>query len=62
MNIEKLLHKRGKSKYWLVSELGSNYTVVNKMIANSTSGIRFDTLEKLCKLLECTPNELFTIE
>jgi len=62
MNLEKLLKQRGKSKYWLVQELGSNYTVINKMIANNITGIRFDTMEKLCNLLDCTPNELFTIK
>ena len=62
MNIEKLLAKKGKSKYWLVQQLGTNYTVINKMIASDTTAIRFDTMEKLCKLFDCTPNDLFTIE
>ena len=62
MNIEKLLKEKGKSKYWLVQQLGTNYTVINKMIASDTSAIRFDTLEKLCKIFDCTPNDLFTIE
>jgi len=62
LNIEKLLKEKGKSKYWLVQELGTNYTVINKMIANDTSAMRFDTLEKLCKLFDCTPNDLFTIK
>jgi len=62
LNIEKLLKKQGKSKYWLVQALGSNYTVINAMIGNSTTGIKFDTIEKLCKILECEPNDLFTIE
>lgn len=29
------------------------------MMNNETTGIKFETIEKLCKLLECTPNELF---
>jgi len=62
LNIDKLLKEKGKSKYWLVQELGTNYTVINKMIANDTSAIRFDTMEKLCKLFDCSPNDLFTIE
>lgn len=62
LNIENLLKKKGKSKYWLVQELGSNYTVINNMIDNNTTGIKFDTIEKLCNLFECNPNDLFTIE
>jgi len=62
LNIEALLQEKGKSKYWLVQELGTNYTVINRMIANDTSSMRFDTMEKLCKLFECTPNDLFIIK
>jgi len=62
LNIENLLEQKGKSKYWLVQALGSNYTVINNMIENRTTGMNFDTIEKLCKLLECTPNDLFIIE
>jgi len=62
LNIEALLKEKGKSKYWLVQELGTNYTVINRMIANDTSSMRFDTMEKLCKLFECTPNDLFIMK
>ena len=62
LNIKNLLNQKGKSKYWLVQEMASNYTVINNMIDNNTTGIKFDTIEKLCKLFECTPNDLFVIE
>jgi putative transcriptional regulator len=62
LNIEKLLEKKGKSKYWLVQKLNSNYTVINKMIDNKTTGVKFDTIEKLCEIFECTPNDLFIIK
>ena len=62
LNIEKLLEKNGRSKYWLVQELKSNYTVINNMIDNNTTGIKFDTIEKLCELFDCTPNDLFVIK
>ena len=32
-----------------------------KMIHNQTKGIQFSNIELLCQLLDCTPNELFTI-
>ena len=62
LNIESLLNRKKKSKYWLVQELNSNYTVINKMINNGTTGIKFDTMEKLCKILDCAPNDLFIIK
>ena len=32
------------------------------MMDNKTSGIRFETIEKLCILLDCTPNDIFKLE
>ena len=61
LNIAFLLKENGKSKYWLVKELNSNYTVVNRMINNETTGISFDTIHKLCTIFNCTPNDLFVV-
>ena len=62
LNLKSLLERNKKTKYWLVTKLGSNYTVVNAMINNETTGIRFETISKLCSVFECTPNDLFTTE
>jgi len=62
LNIEELLKKRKKTKYWLVNNMQSDYQTINAMINNETKGIKFNTIEKLCNLLECTPNELFIIK
>lgn len=62
LNIEKLLAKKKKSKYWLVENMQSDYQTINAMINNETKGIKFNTIEKLCKLLECTPNDLIIIK
>ena len=31
----------------------------NKMVNNQTSGIKFENIQALCDILECTPNDLF---
>lgn len=59
LNIKQLLKEKGKSKYWLVNQLNSGYQAVNDMMENRTKGIRFETIEKLCNVLECEPNDLF---
>lgn len=59
LNIKELLKKQNKTKYWLVKNMESGYQTVSAMIDNKTKGIRFETIEKLCNLLECTPNDLF---
>ncbi len=61
LNILELLEKNGKTKYWLYKQMGMSYQNFTKMIRNETKSIRFENIETLCLLLECTPNELFTI-
>ena len=62
LNIEELLKKKKKTKYWLVNKMESDYQTINAMINNETKGIKFATIEKLCTILECTPNELIIIK
>ena len=61
LNIEKLLIKNDKSKYWLVKKLETDYRYVTKLLNNETKSISFEMIAKLCELLECTPNDLFVI-
>lgn len=58
LNIKDILKKKGKTKYWLVKKMESGYQSVSDMMDGKTSGIRFETIEKLCTILECTPNDL----
>ena len=62
VNIKELLKKKGKTKYWLVKNMEMGYQTVDAMRNNKTQGRRFETIEKLCKVLECTPNDLFVIK
>ena len=62
LNALELLQKQGKTKYWLYKQLGMSYQNFNKMINNQTKSIRYENIETICFLLECTPNELFKIE
>ena len=56
-----LLKKKGKSKYWLNMQLGTSYQNLNKMLNNQTRMIRLENIEALCRILECSPNDLFEI-
>ena len=55
-----LLERKGKTKYWLYQQLGMSYQNFSKMVNNQTKSIRYENIEVLCQLLDCTPNELFT--
>lgn len=62
LNVLSLLQVRGRTKYWLYKQLGMSYQNFNKMVNNQTQSIRYENIEVLCQLLECTPNELFLFE
>ena len=62
LNILELLERRGKTRYWLSRQMGISYQNVCRMVGQQTRGIRFETLETLCQVLDCTPNDLFVID
>ena len=61
-NIQNLLNTKGKTRYWLVKEMQTTYKTVNKLCDNTLTGLQLETIEKLCNILECSPNDLFIIE
>lgn len=61
LRVLELLNKNGKTKYWLYKQLGMSYQNFNKMVNNETKSIRYENIETLCLLFNCSPNELFEI-
>ena len=61
LNVIELLEKQGKTKYWLYKQMGMSYQNYNNLIQNKTKSIKYENIEIFCNLLECTPNDLFTI-
>lgn len=59
LRILDILKEKGKTKYWLYIQLGLSYQNFNKMVNNETKSIRYENIETLCLLFNCTPNELF---
>ena len=59
LKVEELLQKQGKTRYWLYKQLGMSYQNFSRMIKNETRSIRYENIEALCFLLDCTPNDLF---
>jgi putative transcriptional regulator len=59
LRVVELLEQKGKTKYWLYKQLGMSYQNFNKMVNNETKSIRYENIETICLLLECTPNDIF---
>lgn len=61
-NVQALLDKKDKTRYWLVKQMGTDYATVNKICDNASKSVRIDTLERLMKALDCEVQDLFTEE
>lgn len=66
LNVLAILEQVGKSKYWLFNELNKfepmSYTNFNNIVENKTKSIKYDNIDKFCKILDCEPNDLFKKE
>lgn len=61
-NIENLLKKNGKSKYWLCKNMNITSRNLNRIIYGETISISFKYLEDMCKFLDCELSDLISIE
>lgn len=59
LRILEILEEQGHTKYWLYKQMDLSYQNFNKIVTNQTSSIRFENLEKLCKILGCSIGDLF---
>ncbi len=61
-NIENLLKKNEKTKYWLCQQMGITNRNLNRIIEGKTTSISFKYLEDLCKFLNCSISELINLD
>ncbi len=59
LRILEILEEQNHTKYWLYKQMDMSYQNFNKIVNNETSGIRFENLDKLSKLLNVPIGELF---
>lgn len=59
LRVLEILEEQQHTKYWLYKQMDLSYQNFNKMVNNQTTSIRFDNLEKLCQILNCSLDELF---
>jgi len=59
LRILDILKEKQKTKYWLYIRLGLSYQNFNNIVNNKTKSMKFETMQSLCEILECTPNDLF---
>lgn len=59
LRINEILEEQGRTPYWLGKQTGISQNNIGKICNGETSTIRFDTLEKICKVLNCSIDNLF---
>lgn len=60
LRILEILEEQGHTKYWLYRRMDMmSYRNFKNIIENKTSAIRFETLEKLTRILQVPIGELF---
>jgi len=62
IKIDDVLNENGKSRYWLAKEIGVTYPTMLNLCNNNTTSIKFEIMEKICKVLNCKPNDIFKID
>jgi putative transcriptional regulator len=58
IRVDELLKTRSRSFYWLAKQAGISHTTLWRLKKAKALGINFDTLEKLCEVLECQPGDV----
>lgn len=59
LNLKQIADNKFPNKNQFAKATGIQYPAVCKLYDGSTKQINFDTLEKICIALDCTPNDLF---
>ncbi len=59
-NISLLIGKRRTNVAEVARIAKLKYSTVNNLYLDKTKGIEFETMNKLCFALDCTPGDLFT--
>ncbi len=58
LRVKEILKEKHKTKYWFIKNMEGGYQALSHLINNQTISIHFDTLDKICNVLECQPGDI----
>lgn len=58
VRVNEILKEQKKSKYWFIKNMEGGYQSLSHLMNNETVSIRFETLEKMCDILNCEPGDI----
>ena len=62
VNLDVMLAKRKMRSKELAERIGITEQNVSLLKSGKVKGIRFDTLEKICEVLQCQPGDILAFE
>ena len=62
INLDKLLEEKNITLTELSNEIDISIVNLSRLKTGNVKAIRFSTLEKICKYLECKPGDLLDID
>lgn len=61
IRVDEILAEQGRSFYWLAKQTGISHTTLWRMKKGRAFGMNLDTLEKMCRALECRPGDVLRL-
>lgn len=58
MSIQDKLKEIGMSRYELAKRIGVTYPTIDNIYKGASTSIKLEILENICKVLNCTPNDI----
>lgn len=58
LKVKEILNQKKKTKYWFIKKMEGNYQALSNLLNNETTGIYFETIDKICTILECEPGDI----
>lgn len=58
LKVKEILNQKKKTKYWFIKKMEGNYQALSNLLNNETTGIYFETIDKICSILECEPGDI----
>ena len=58
VRVNEILKEKKKTKYWFIKNMEGGYQSLSHLMDNITTGIKFETLEKMCDILDCVPGDI----
>ncbi len=62
VNLDKMMRVRGISLTELADKVGITNANMSILKTGKARGIRFETLDKICQVLECQPGDILEFE